>query len=82
MERSDIGTSDGLGDLFQYIQGRTYNCSFCRELQRRVIASGLEEIKRWDGMICACIEDMQIRLTEVETGKKCEPLEFRDELFA
>lgn len=68
-------------ELKRYIAQRTYHCPCCKELQRRVATGGLTEIKRWDGMICGSIEDMQIRLQEIETGKKYEPLDFKD-LFA
>lgn len=69
-------------ELFKYITQRKYQCPFCIELQRRVAESGLDAIKAWDGMICGSIEDMQIRLTEVETGVEHQPLDFDDDLFA
>ncbi len=53
-------------ELFEYIKNRKYHCSFCIELQKRVINNGLDEIKNWKGMICGSIEDMQIRLYESE----------------
>jgi hypothetical protein len=69
-------------DLLEYIAQRKYQCPFCVELQRRVADLGLDAINQWDGMICGSIEDMQIRLREVETGIEHQPLDLDDDLFA
>lgn len=64
---SDIMTAD---ELYNYISNRKYRCSLCSELQKLVIEKGLNAIDEWDGMICAGIEDMIIRLDETRTGQE------------
>jgi hypothetical protein len=48
-------------DLLEYIRNRKYYCCFCADLQKKVIENGLEEIDKYDGMICGGVEDMLIR---------------------
>ena len=57
-------------ELVTYILNRDYKCPCCVQLQKLVAEHGLAAIANWKGMICASIEDMQIRAWEVETGKK------------
>jgi len=65
-------------ELERYILSRKYHCIWCLQLQARVAALGVSEIHNWDGMICGGVEDMQIRLAEIETGVKHEPLDFNE----
>lgn len=48
-------------DLLQYIIRKRYSCSDCINLRERVIKYGLEEINKYEGMICKGVEDMFIR---------------------
>ena len=47
-------------DLLEYIKNRDYRCC-CNNLKKRVLKYGLNEIDKYDGMICGGVEDMFIR---------------------
>jgi len=48
-------------ELFKYIHNQSYNCCYCAKLKKKVLENGLEEIDKYDDMICGGIEDMFIR---------------------
>ena len=55
--------------LIDYIGNRKYLCCYCRTLQEDVVMRGLNAIDEYGGMVCACIEDMQMRLSDVRSAK-------------
>ncbi len=57
-------------ELLDYIRNRKYYCGLCHGLQQEVGRRGLIAIDEWDGMICGGVEDMQIRLSEIEYEEK------------
>jgi len=48
-------------ELLEYIKNKSCRCCDCAELKKRVLKNGLEEIDKYDGMICGGIEDMFIK---------------------
>lgn len=48
-------------ELVEYIKNRKYFCCFCNELKKKVLENGVEEIDKYDGMVCGGVEDMFIR---------------------
>jgi len=48
-------------ELIEYIKNRKYYCCFCATLQKSVLKNGLEEIDKYNGMICGGVQDMIIR---------------------
>jgi hypothetical protein len=57
-------------ELEDYIKERHYYCEFCGGLRREVMEKGLDAIKNYKGMICGGVEDMKMRLYEVEDWEK------------
>ena len=53
-------------ELYEYIQNKPYYCEFCAGLKKDVTKRGLVAIKEYNGMICGGVQDMKIRLSEVE----------------
>jgi hypothetical protein len=53
-------------ELLDYIQNKKCYCEFCHGLQEEVRKRGLVAIKEYKGMICGGVEDMRIRLRELE----------------
>ena len=57
-------------DLMIYITDRKYDCEFCIGLQERVAKYGIDEIPKYNGMVCAGVEDMKIRYYELLDNMK------------
>ena len=58
-------------ELLEYITNkRNYLCEFCNGLQKQVMKDGLDAIKNYEGMICGGVQDMKIRLSEIENEEK------------
>jgi hypothetical protein len=53
-------------ELYEHIKNKVCYCEFCIDLKKDVIKRGLVAIKEYDGMICGGVQDMKIRLSEVE----------------
>lgn len=66
-------------ELLDYITNRTYQCPFCKILQRDVIEKGIVAIGDYSGMVCGSVEDMQIRYRETITGRKLKALDLFEE---
>jgi len=56
-------------ELYYYIKHKKYYCCACKRLQEQVVKEGVEAIKKYSGMVCGAIEDMKIRLSEIESGE-------------
>ena len=48
-------------EFLEYIRNKRCLCVSCADLKKRVVEHGLEEIDKYDGMICGGVEDMFIR---------------------
>ena len=56
--------------VLDYIKDRRYYCCFCADLQERVAKYGLEAVRKYDGMVCGGIEDMQIKVAEFDRNNR------------
>lgn len=65
-------------ELLAYIKTKKYYCSCCVELQRKVVEHGLEEIDKYDGLVCPSIQAMQFLYSEVLSGKKMKPINMEE----
>ena len=56
-------------ELYYYIKHKKYYCCACNRLQEQVIKEGVDVIREYPGMICGAIEDMRMKLSEIESGE-------------
>lgn len=52
--------------LFDDIKNRKCFCCYCQDLQQKIIEGGLDEIEKYDGMVCGNIQDMKIKYYNLE----------------
>lgn len=48
-------------ELFDDVSNRVCLCCLCQDLQQKVVRNGLDEIGRYNGMMCGNIVDMRMK---------------------
>jgi hypothetical protein len=56
-------------EFIEYIKNKHYYCEFCSGLKAQVLKDGISAIRNYDGMICGGVQDMMMRLLEVDLHK-------------
>jgi len=64
--RGIVMTEQEFIEFIEYIKSRKYYCELCSNLRDRVLEEGISALRNYDGFICGGVQDMKLRLLEVE----------------